>query len=70
MCSVDGSVEAISLGIVEQQCNTILLEPYRLPEKEQHLTWWLGWGGTPLKMYQGRPKVCSEESEILRRMQR
>ena len=28
-----------------------------------------GWGGTPLKKYQGRPKVCSGESEIRRRVQ-
>src|SRR3989344_6101981 len=29
----------------------------------------LGWGGTPLKRYQGRPKVCSSESEIRSRAQ-
>ena len=28
-----------------------------------------GWGGTPLKMYQGRPKVSSGGSEIHRRGQ-
>lgn len=28
-----------------------------------------GWGGTPLKRYQGRPKVGSGGTEILRRVQ-
>jgi hypothetical protein len=30
----------------------------------QHLIGWFDWGGTPLKKYQGRPKVCSSRSEI------
>ncbi len=29
-----------------------------------------GWGGTPLKRYQGRPKVGSDGTEIRRRVQR
>ena len=29
-----------------------------------------GWGGTPLKRYQGRPKVGSGGTEIRRRVQR
>ena len=28
-----------------------------------------GWGGTPLKRYQGRPKVGSDGSETRRRVQ-
>ena len=28
-----------------------------------------GWGGTPLKRYQGRPKVGSGGTETLRRVQ-
>ena len=29
-----------------------------------------GWGGTPLKKYQGRPKVGSDGTETRRRVQR
>ena len=60
-----GDFEAISSGIVESTMGHHPLETVSLTCKGTTLGWWLDWGGTPLKKYQGRPKVCSGESEIL-----
>lgn len=46
-------------------------ETTKLTSKEGHyLSWWLDWGGTPLKMYQGSSMVCSEVLETLFRVQK
>ena len=61
--------EAFSLGNVEPSMGHHPLETILLTCKGTTFDGWLDWGGTPLKKYQGRPKVCSGESEILRRVQ-
>ena len=63
-----GDFEAISQGIVESPMGHHLLETAILTCKGTAFDGWLDWGGTPLKQYQGRPKVCSDESEIRRRV--
>lgn len=47
-----------------------LVTAYLCKTKGHRLAWWFDWGGTPLKRYQGRPKVCSGESEIHRSVQK
>ena len=65
-----GAIEVPSLGGMEAKLEHHPLKTVSLTRKRTTFDGWLGWGGTPLKKYQGRPKVCSGESEIHRRMQR
>ena len=65
-----GAIEALSLGGVEAKLEHHPLKSVSLTRKRTTFDRWLGWGGTPLKKYQGRPKVCSSESEIRSRVQK
>ena len=65
-----GAIEALSQGSVEAIMEHHPLKTVSLTRKRTTFDGWLGWGGTPLKKYQGRPKVCSSESEIRSRVQK
>lgn len=62
-------VEAFPLGNVETTMKHHPVGTVLLTRKRTTFGGRLDWGGTPLKIYQGRPKVCSGESEIRRRVQ-
>ena len=59
----------VSQGITEAKVKHHPLKIILLTRKRTPLGGWLDWDGTPLKKYQGYPKVCSVESEIRHRVQ-
>lgn len=62
-------IEAFSLGNVETTMKHHPVKIVLLTRKRTTLGGRLDWGGTPLKKYQGRPKVCSGELETRRGVQ-